>query len=74
MLEAAQASQDGFASSLTIAACSCVVLVGRVFKTDDLQHLAANRPNVSGMQETSERPYQRAGSYKEAPRRYCANM
>ena len=44
MLEAAQPSQDGFASTLTIAACSCVALLGRVFKNVDLQHLAANRP------------------------------
>ena len=44
MLEAAQPSQDGFAFFLTIAACSCVALLGRVFKNVDLQHLAANRP------------------------------
>ena len=74
MLEAAQPSRDGFAFSLTIAACSCVALLGRVFKNVDLQNLAANRPTVSGVQATSERPYQRAGTYREAPRRRCANV
>ncbi len=62
--EAEQPSQDGFASCPTIAACYCVALLGRPLKALNLQHPAANRPNVSGMHAASERPYHRAGSYK----------